>query len=207
MCGRLTRFRTSKSTRTTVIVAKNALQPERVPTMVTRKRTIAKRAANRLRPNTFWRNTSDCIQVWQHKRINVFHVELLIEAISFRWTGEMPYVCEICNRTFTFQQSYHRHLSYHTDDRPHICTVCGRAFKELSTLHNHERIHSGEKPFQCETCGKSMASPPSFIASIHHILSPLNSISFRRKVFSTTNLVFGASTHPRKRRNFKIISN
>lgn len=68
----------------------------------------------------------------------------------------MPYVCEICNRTFTFQQSYHRHLSYHTADRPHKCSVCGRAFKELSTLHNHERIHSGEKPFQCETCGKSI---------------------------------------------------
>lgn len=68
--------------------------------------------------------------------------------------GEMPYTCEICNRTFTFQQSYHRHMSYHTDDRPHICSVCGRAFKELSTLHNHERIHSGEKPFKCETCGE-----------------------------------------------------
>lgn len=66
----------------------------------------------------------------------------------------MPYTCEICCKTFTFQQSYHKHLLYHSDDKPHTCTICGRAFKELSTLHNHERIHSGEKPFKCETCGK-----------------------------------------------------
>lgn len=70
--------------------------------------------------------------------------------------GEMPYACEQCNRTFTFQQSYHRHLSYHTNDRPHSCTICGHAFKELSTLHNHQRIHSGEKPFECESCGKQI---------------------------------------------------
>lgn len=71
----------------------------------------------------------------------------------FSYSGEMPYTCELCHRTFTFQQSYHRHLSYHTNDRPHSCSICGRAFKELSTLHNHQRIHSGEKPFECENCG------------------------------------------------------
>lgn len=58
-------------------------------------------------------------------------------------SGEMPYTCEICSKTFTFQQSYHKHLLYHNDDKPHMCNTCGRAFKELSTLHNHERIHSG----------------------------------------------------------------
>lgn len=66
----------------------------------------------------------------------------------------MPYACELCGRTFTFQQSYHKHLLYHSDEKPHICGVCGRAFKELSTLHNHQRIHSGEKPFKCEICGE-----------------------------------------------------
>lgn len=67
----------------------------------------------------------------------------------------MPYTCELCARTFTFQQSYHKHLLYHSDEKPHVCSTCGRAFKELSTLHNHERIHSGEKPFKCEICGMS----------------------------------------------------
>lgn len=68
--------------------------------------------------------------------------------------GEMPYLCNICNKSFTFQQSYHKHMLYHTSEKPHVCNECGRAFKELSTLHNHERIHSGERPFACEVCGK-----------------------------------------------------
>lgn len=73
----------------------------------------------------------------------------------FFWiSGETPYACAQCNKTFTFQQSYHKHLLYHNDEKPHTCSYCGRAFKELSTLHNHQRIHTGEKPFSCETCGK-----------------------------------------------------
>ncbi|KAJ1528773.1 hypothetical protein ONE63_007158 [Megalurothrips usitatus] len=66
----------------------------------------------------------------------------------------MPYTCAICNKSFTFQQSYHKHLLYHSDEKPHSCNECGRAFKELSTLHNHQRIHTGEKPWACETCGQ-----------------------------------------------------
>lgn len=69
----------------------------------------------------------------------------------------MPYYCAQCNKSFTFQQSYHKHMLYHSSEKPHVCTECGRAFKELSTLHNHERIHSGERPFACETCGKAQS--------------------------------------------------
>lgn len=79
--------------------------------------------------------------------------EYLVMLDSRLVPGEMPYTCELCSKTFTFQQSYHKHLLYHTDEKKHTCTICGRAFKELSTLHNHERIHSGEKPYKCETCG------------------------------------------------------
>lgn len=68
-------------------------------------------------------------------------------------SGEMPYKCNLCDKTFTFQQSYHKHRMYHKDEKPHTCQTCGRSFKELSTLHNHERIHTGEKPFACESCG------------------------------------------------------
>lgn len=90
----------------------------------------------------------------------------------------MPYYCAQCNKSFTFQQSYHKHMLYHSSEKPHLCSECGRAFKELSTLHNHERIHSGERPFVCETCGNI----PIIIISIFLILNIFTGKSFRQRV-------------------------
>ena len=36
-------------------------------------------------------------------------------------SGETPYSCNICGKTFSFQQSYHKHMLYHTDEKPHRC--------------------------------------------------------------------------------------
>ena len=33
--------------------------------------------------------------------------------------GETPYACHLCGRAFTFQQSYHKHMLYHTDEKPY----------------------------------------------------------------------------------------
>ncbi|XP_022823768.1 zinc finger protein 665 isoform X2 [Spodoptera litura] len=107
--------------------------------------------------------------------------------------GETPYACAQCNKTFTFQQSYHKHLLYHNDEKPHTCTYCGRAFKELSTLHNHQRIHTGEKPFSCETCGKCFRQRVSYLVHrrIHTGVMPYKCTacqkSFRYKVSQRTH--------------------
>ncbi|XP_053601025.1 oocyte zinc finger protein XlCOF28 isoform X2 [Plodia interpunctella] len=106
---------------------------------------------------------------------------------------ETPYACSQCNKTFTFQQSYHKHLLYHNDEKPHTCNFCGRAFKELSTLHNHQRIHTGEKPFSCETCGKSFRQRVSYLVHrrIHTGVMPYKCTacekSFRYKVSQRTH--------------------
>ncbi|CAH0722775.1 unnamed protein product, partial [Brenthis ino] len=111
--------------------------------------------------------------------------------ISLR--GETPYACNQCSKTFTFQQSYHKHLLYHNDEKPHTCNFCGRAFKELSTLHNHQRIHTGEKPFACETCGKCFRQRVSYLVHrrIHTGAMPYKCTacekSFRYKVSQRTH--------------------
>ncbi|XP_036339694.1 zinc finger protein with KRAB and SCAN domains 3 [Rhagoletis pomonella] len=90
-------------------------------------------------------------------------------------------------------QSYHKHLLYHSNEKPHVCSTCGRAFKELSTLHNHERIHSGEKPFKCEVCGKCFRQRVSFLVHtrIHTGIMPYKcdvcQKSFRYKVSQRTH--------------------
>ncbi len=107
--------------------------------------------------------------------------------------GETPYKCQICGRSFTFQQSFHKHMLYHTDEKPYSCSQCGRAFKELSTLQNHERIHSGERPFECETCGKSFRQRVSYLVHrrIHTGVMPYScqtcGKSFRYKVTQRTH--------------------
>lgn len=41
---------------------------------------------------------------------------------------------------------------YKTGERPYRCKLCSRTFSDSSTLTKHCRIHSGEKPYQCEFC-------------------------------------------------------
>lgn len=112
----------------------------------------------------------------------------------------MPYSCAVCGKTFTFQQSYHKHLLYHSDEKPHTCSTCNRSFKELSTLHNHERIHSGEKPFKCETCGKCFRQRVSYLVHrrIHTGVMPYQcnicDKTFRYKVSQRTHKCISSST-------------
>ncbi|GCB77012.1 hypothetical protein scyTo_0018412 [Scyliorhinus torazame] len=83
-------------------------------------------------------------------------------------TGDKPFKCEVCDKSFLASSTLNRHQlvhtgtlrkhqRIHTGEKPFTCEVCDKSFSQLDNLHKHKRIHTGEKPFPCEVCDKSFS--------------------------------------------------
>ncbi|KAE9413491.1 hypothetical protein Angca_006914, partial [Angiostrongylus cantonensis] len=51
-----------------------------------------------------------------------------------------------------------QHKRSHSGERPYKCSYCTRTFTDSSVLCNHLRRHTGEKPFKCTHCDRPFAS-------------------------------------------------
>ena len=68
-------------------------------------------------------------------------------------TREKPFVCQICDKTFSQKVNLVRHQATHSDVRNFKCSVCpeGRFFKTKDQLSHHMVFHY-EPKFVCSRC-------------------------------------------------------
>ncbi|KAK7074191.1 hypothetical protein SK128_018688, partial [Halocaridina rubra] len=51
-----------------------------------------------------------------------------------------PHPCPFCSKVFPFKSILRNHIRIHTGEKPYACRVCSRTFNHCSNYYKHERV-------------------------------------------------------------------
>ena len=93
----------------------------------------------------------------------VFKNEAILLEHSISHSGERPYCCRMCNKSYPLVKGLKVHMrlihgpAYQEREKPDQCNVCGIKITKLFRLIEHEISHTGELPYQCLICKEKFA--------------------------------------------------